>query len=433
MIHTTVKRQRTEEELALLGKGDLSLDPLYQEIAVKETVFYRKSEQQKVALLKKFKNQQVKSQDVISSFSDITDCTTSNLHSVSAQQSGIIRVPFEVLSQIFQKACVLLSRAKDAIIAAPGANAYPQHYVESEKAVAELDGNTETFLSWYKVHKQGAANISALSQIDLPSGRGTKRTRSTQIRKGGKNTNKKSKTVVEDYMETRSDTSTRTSTSTCNSTRPSISTSTSTRPSTSSRTSTTPSISTSTRPRPSISTSIMPSASTSTMPSGGSTTISSASTTPLSHLGSTSAALTDSQMEMQLQGLSSAGPQNALSQPKMQEGAYQVGLLQFCFPLVRKCYGCGQMLKSRNGSDNNLQIPRPPNDMVIISATRRPYWQNGVQKRGNLANVYYHCKVSCVKMMQPAFIPFLVVIPPVLRPYLLPEHRRHILDELQIV
>ena len=52
MIHTTVKRQRTEEELALLGIGDLRLDPLYQEIAVQETVFYRKSEQQKVALLK---------------------------------------------------------------------------------------------------------------------------------------------------------------------------------------------------------------------------------------------------------------------------------------------------------------------------------------------------------------------------------------------
>ena len=48
-------------------------------------------------------------------------------------------------------------------------------------AVANLDGNTETFLSWYKVNKQGAGNISALSQIDLPSGRSTKQTKSTQI------------------------------------------------------------------------------------------------------------------------------------------------------------------------------------------------------------------------------------------------------------
>ena len=122
-----------------------------------------------------------------------------------------------------------MSRGKEAIVAAPAANAHPHpDYVESEQgspyvatsrnskragvyyecngncisfvtynlyshtlAVADLDGNTETFLNWCKVNKQGFANISALSQIDLPSGRGTKRTKSTQIRKGAKNRNKK--------------------------------------------------------------------------------------------------------------------------------------------------------------------------------------------------------------------------------------------------
>ena len=34
---------------------------------------------------------------------------------------------------MFQKAGVLVSRAKEAIVAAPGANAYPHHYVESEQ------------------------------------------------------------------------------------------------------------------------------------------------------------------------------------------------------------------------------------------------------------------------------------------------------------
>ena len=127
------------------------------------------------------------------------------------------------------------------------------------------------------------------------------------------------------------------------------------------------------------------------------------------------------------------GPDITLSPPRMQEGAYQLGLLHFCSPLVRKCYGCGQMLKSRNGSDNNLQIPPPPHDMVIITAMRRQYWQNGVQKRGHLGNVYFHCNVKCVKLMQPAFIPFLVVIPSALRPHLLPVHQQHIANELQIV
>ena len=127
------------------------------------------------------------------------------------------------------------------------------------------------------------------------------------------------------------------------------------------------------------------------------------------------------------------GPDITLSPPRMQEGAYQLGLLQFCSPLVRKYCGCGQKLKSRNGRDNNLQIPPPPHDMVIITATRRQYWQNGAQKRGHLGNVYFHCKVNCIKLMQPAFVPCLVVIPSVLCPHLLPVHQQHIAKELQIV
>ena len=93
-----------------------------------------------------------------------------------------------------------MSRAKEAIVAAPGANAYSQHYFELEQgspyvvttknskrsgiyyecngncisfvpynlcshtlAVADLEGNSETFLNWYKLNKQGPANVSALS------------------------------------------------------------------------------------------------------------------------------------------------------------------------------------------------------------------------------------------------------------------------------
>lgn len=120
-------------------------------------------------------------------------------------------------------------------------------------------------------------------------------------------------------------------------------------------------------------------------------------------------------------------PGTTLSPPRMQEGAYQPGLLQCCSPLVKKCYGCGQMLKIRRGNDSFLQIPPPPNDLVIITATRRQYWQNGVQKRGQ-----FHCTVNCVKSMQPTFIPFLVVIPSGLHPHLQVAHKQHIAKELQI-
>ena len=44
----------------------------------------------------------------------------------------------------------------------------------------------------------------------------------------------------------------------------------------------------------------------------------------------------------------------------------------------------------------------------IISCMRRSYWQDGEMKTGKLGNVYLHCKVECVKLVQPAFISFLV-------------------------
>ena len=41
-------------------------------------------------------------------------------------------VSFKVLKQMFQKAEVHLSRGKEVIVTAPGANAFPECYVESE-------------------------------------------------------------------------------------------------------------------------------------------------------------------------------------------------------------------------------------------------------------------------------------------------------------
>ena len=43
-------------------------------------------------------------------------------------------------------------------------------------------------------------NISALSQMDLPAGQGTNRTKSTQVQKGTQNANKRVRTGVEQYI-----------------------------------------------------------------------------------------------------------------------------------------------------------------------------------------------------------------------------------------
>lgn len=137
---------------------------------------------------------------------------------------------------MIQKGGVHLSCSKEAIVTAPGANSDPEHYVESERgspyvvkhskrygfyyecdgncisyaaynlcshiiAVAELEGNAEQFINLYKLNKHGSANISTLSQIDLPSGREKERTKSTEVRKGATNSNKGARTVVQKCIE----------------------------------------------------------------------------------------------------------------------------------------------------------------------------------------------------------------------------------------
>ena len=146
---------------------------------------------------------------------------------------------------MFYKAGLLLSRGQQAIVAAPGANANPQRFVENESApaspymvtsksskrgalfyecsancisfaayglcshvlaIAELDKKLEDFIIWYKKLKQSPANVTALAEMDLPSSRGTKRSKATQIRKGAKNTNKHPRQVIENYLEPGSET-----------------------------------------------------------------------------------------------------------------------------------------------------------------------------------------------------------------------------------
>lgn len=84
----------------------------------------------------------------------------------------------------------------------------------------------------------------------------------------------------------------------------------------------------------------------------------------------------------------------------------------------------------RRGDD--VFIPEPPEDLVIISCMRRSYWQGGERKIGRLGNVYFHCKVKCVQQVQPAFIPFLVVVPPDIARDLLVVHRQFLKKELGI-
>lgn len=112
---------------------------------------------------------------------------------------------------------------------------------------------------------------------------------------------------------------------------------------------------------------------------------------------------------------------------RAKEGTFHLALLDLCSPLVKKCFGCEQLLKIK--CVDQFVIPSAPHDLVIVSCMHRIYYQNG-ERRSRLSNVYFHCNIRCVKMVQPAFLPFLVVIPLEIRPRLLPVHYQLLQTEL---
>ena len=131
----TLSQEKPKKSLreTILTVNALSVLSWYDDLQVQETVFYRKSQAQKQAVLRKFKNQEVRSPDEVLLDIGDNEGAYSNSLPISAQQCGIIRVPYEVLKQMIQKVGVHLARSKEAIVAAPGANAVPEHYVESER------------------------------------------------------------------------------------------------------------------------------------------------------------------------------------------------------------------------------------------------------------------------------------------------------------
>ena len=122
--------------MALIGIGDLKLDPLYVDLAVDETTFCWKTTHQKEAVLKKFYQQKVRAEDVAPASANDDLSSSVALLFMSPQESSIIRVPFSVLNAMFNKAGLLISRGEEAIVATSGANTNPLRLVENKSAPA---------------------------------------------------------------------------------------------------------------------------------------------------------------------------------------------------------------------------------------------------------------------------------------------------------
>ena len=479
LTRTVVARQRTEEELAFIGIGDLVMDEMYADHVIPETTFYRKSQEQKKAAIKKFNNLPVKSTP-----SDRTQDSSLGLLSVSLEDSGVIRVPFNILKEMFKRAACLV---KDRfIVAAPGISDNPDRYVASSEpssppyvvkrkhnqrhgtfyeccdrcirfstfnicshtlAVAENDGKLSEFLRVYKGNDQNLPRISGLLQADLPTGRGKKATKATQRRKGSRKKTNETK-VVEDYAQGSQTarvpavtTSMGTSTIGLANRIPGLPSSGGPNLSSSQAHTTYPAAQARVEERGQVPLVTGPAVQWGGLQQANNNTVfppmhqvnPARITVPEGRVGGRPAAECGGPQTYFNPALFHPVPQvvSGRAAAKPTEGSFHVQLLSLCNPNVRKCYGCAQALKVR-GQNDLLFIPPPPYDMVLVTVMRRQYMHEGQVRFSDPSNVYFHCKTQCVRNVQPSFVPVLVQIPPHIRPHLQDVHLQLLRTELNI-
>ena len=146
--------------------------------------------------------------------------------SLPLENTAIIRVPFSILARMYQCASLILARNEENIHSNPRRVDNLPRYVANEAidaasyavcrkrsvrhgtyylcsatcidfkaydicahtlAVAEMDCSLTALIHCYKATKQRPPNVDALIQMNLPSGRGSKKTEATQRRKRATN------------------------------------------------------------------------------------------------------------------------------------------------------------------------------------------------------------------------------------------------------
>ncbi len=232
------RRQRTQEQLAMIGRGELKVLEEYSDLCSKDVTFFRKSEDQKKAAHSKFFNADVRP----SSLSGLLDAESHDEETISLsvlpENSKILSVPYPIVKEIFRDGAQLLSRS-NSIVSAPGssnASFYVSNTSDQSKpycvkrvsavktasrnlfecdkhclrfsglhlcshviAVAEYNKELQEFLNVFNgIFVR--PNLTSLANMDMPKGRGKKANKATQKRKGPANAPKKP--ILETYVST---------------------------------------------------------------------------------------------------------------------------------------------------------------------------------------------------------------------------------------
>ena len=104
--------------------------------------------------------------------------------------------------------------------------------------------------------------------------------------------------------------------------------------------------------------------------------------------------------------------------PNPPPNSYVIAILKYCHKNVSVCYGCSGRFR-----ENGYRIS--PNDMIVVSKTHRHYTDLKTHQKAistDFSDVYYHSHQVCLSRHNVLFTPQLLMLPPDIKPFLLPEH-----------
>ncbi|CAB4029271.1 Hypothetical predicted protein [Paramuricea clavata] len=475
-IESEVKRQQEEQFLAVIGRGEYRLRKEFEFLHVDEANFYRMTPKQKIDMKKKFFTISVSEKNGNVSSTETNPVSTQSYSlSVTATQSQIINVPFQILRPMFEKASRTVE-TKSNVWKVPsldhGKERYVTYMVMSQTspkphtvfvhsktnkvecdstcvnftsyricshciAAAEMAECLPEFLSWFR--KGGKkTNLTSVVNINMPANAGKKISKATQRRKGSSN-----KEAGKSLMPVVSRLTGGTRSSGVF------------------------------QPRQVPTSAVVPGPGYNQL---GSFSMSSAVDVQNTgcppnqfqmnsyHFNShpyslhhrqqqisvpMSSAFNDAvqspsfqygslhHRQQQISVPMSSAFNDAVQSPSFQyginpqlhihpgkpnpaPGAFVIALLKFTDPRVCKCYGCRDTLKPDSA------IPPCPNDMIIASRQFRKYFKADGKEHTSpeLSMVYFHARVSCILLQFPGYLGNTLSVPSDLVPHLQESHKQ---------
>lgn len=212
-LYDYIQQQQSEAKDAIANHSKFSLADGYKFLGYEESVFYKKTADQKERAIRRFYSQSLVEVE-LQSFSLADEQAPADAMTVKPSECGIIAVPYPIVVSIFAEAKAIMDagviksttsrnvyqlnvgKSNDTkvevysvspsmcVCNAPACARWKAYRICSHTiAVSEVSGFLRKYIDEYNRHKK-SVNLSALSNHGLPSKRGQKAVKQTSIRRG---------------------------------------------------------------------------------------------------------------------------------------------------------------------------------------------------------------------------------------------------------